>query len=70
MSDIARLVRESGMSFHLGMPHEKVIQQLGIFTEFVRAGEREACAKLVETSLHIDQAGVAAAIRARGANGP
>lgn len=38
--DITRMMRESGMSFHLGLSHEKVLEQLGRFAALVRADER------------------------------
>ncbi|MFM2134459.1 MAG: hypothetical protein RL156_1740 [Bacteroidota bacterium] len=61
--EVARLIRESGMSFHLGMPHEAVIEQMTRFASMLRDEmleaaehaiqcamefEREACAKVVE----------------------
>lgn len=68
MSDIPReyveaLIRKSGMSFHLGMPHESVIEQMTKFANLLRNEtleaaelaiqcamefEREACAKVCE----------------------
>lgn len=61
--EVARLIRESGMSFHLGMPHEAVIEQMTRFASMLRDEmleaaehaiqcamefEREACARVCE----------------------
>lgn len=35
--DITRMMRESGMSFHLGLSHEKVVEQLARFAAVVAA---------------------------------
>jgi hypothetical protein len=35
------MMRESGMSFQLGLSHEKVLEQLSRFAAVVRADERE-----------------------------
>jgi hypothetical protein len=77
--EVMRLVRESGMSFHLGMPNEAVVEQMTRFANMLRDDmleaaehaiqcamefEREACAKVCEG--HYDTAQAARAIRARG----
>lgn len=49
--DIIRMARESGMTFILGQPHEKVVEQLGRFAALAVAAERKACAKLCEDKL-------------------
>ena len=61
---VERLMRESGMSFHLGMPHEAVVGQMTKFADLLRDEtleaaehaiqcamefEREACAKVCES---------------------
>ena len=46
--DIIRLTRESGMTFILGQPHQKVLEQLTKFAELVAKGEREECAKVCD----------------------
>lgn len=61
--EVMRLVRESGMSFHLGMPHEAVVEQMTRFANMLRDEmleaaehaiqcamefEREACAKVCD----------------------
>ena len=71
MSDIPReyvelLMRESGMSFHLGMPREAVIEQMTKFADLLRNEtlelaehaiqcamefEREACAKVCDAQI-------------------
>lgn len=38
--DITRMMRESGMSFHLGLSHEKVVEQLTRFAVVVDAAKR------------------------------
>ena len=54
---ILSLTRQSGMAFHLGMPHPAVMQQLTRFAELVEAYAQDECAKLIENGhfLH-DQA--------------
>ena len=72
--EIMRLTRESGMTFILGQPHVKVVEQLGRFADLVAAAEREACAQLLDANASkcttiagpILEAN-ASAIRARGA---
>lgn len=74
--DLIRLIHESGMTFHLGMPHEKVMEQLGRFAELVAAAEREVCAISCEVNAArwVNSGGkqwyaaheCASAIRARG----
>lgn len=79
--EVERLMRESGMSFHLGMPHESVIAQMIRFSSMLRDEileasehaiecamkfEREECAKVCDGWLHADGDQCAAAIRARG----
>jgi len=44
--DITRMMRESGMSFHLGLSHEKVVEQLTRFAVVVAAAERKASAEV------------------------
>lgn len=72
-SDVMKLVRESGMTFHLGRPHVVVVDQLGRLIELARAEEREACAVAAQEFLTKGRSplgkAVSAAIRARGANG-
>ena len=61
--EVERLIRDSGMSFHLGMPHEAVVEQMTRFANMLRDEmleaaehaiqcamefEREACAKVCE----------------------
>jgi len=74
--DIIRLTRESGMTFILGQPHEKVVEQLRRFAELVASAERESCAISCEVNAArwIDEKRkwnaaheCAANIRARGA---
>jgi hypothetical protein len=67
--EVERLIRESGMSIHLGMPHEAVIEQMTRFANMLRDEmlesaehaiqcamefEREACAKVCESGLIIE----------------
>jgi len=65
--EIIRLTRESGMSFILGHPHQKVVEQLGRFAALVAVAERDACVNLCE-KYNYGQAPkiIADAIRARG----
>ena len=37
--EILKLTREAGMSFHLGMPHEAVMEQLRRFADAVLASQ-------------------------------
>lgn len=61
--EVERLMRESGMSFHLGMPQEAVVKQMTRFASMLRDEmleaaehaigcamefEREACAKVCD----------------------
>lgn len=77
--EVERLMRKSGMSFHLGMPHDSVITQMIRFSNMLRDEileasehaiecamefEREACAKVADKWIGCD--GLAAAIRSRG----
>lgn len=77
---IMQMVRESGMTFILGQPHQKVLEQLTRFAAMAAAEEREDCAKVCDeraqawqnvawsrsaTEAHAIR-GVAAIIRARG----
>jgi len=80
--EVERLIRESGMSFHLGMPHEAVIEQMTRFASMLRDEmleaaehaiqcamefEREACAQVLEDFERFgDTRDCIAAIRARG----
>lgn len=64
--EVERMIRESGMSFHLGMPHEAVVEQMTRFASILRNEmleaaehaiqcgmefEREACAKIAEDQM-------------------
>lgn len=42
--EILRMARESGMSFHLGMPHLAVMEQLGRFATLVHNKALDAAA--------------------------
>lgn len=48
--NVMRMVRESGMTFILGQPHQKVLEQLTRFAELVAAEEREACASILDAN--------------------
>ncbi len=80
--DVLRMVRESGMTFILGQPHQKVLEQLTRFAGLVAERERKACKKLCDdaaqewqnvawsrsaTEAHAIR-GVSDAIRARGSD--
>lgn len=41
-----RLIREANLTFHLGMPHAKVTEQLARLIAIAQKEEREACAKI------------------------
>lgn len=79
--EVERLMRESGMSFHLGMPHKAVVKQMIRFASMLRDEileasehaiqcamefEREACAQVCIRSPYPDGADLAERIRARG----
>lgn len=49
--DVIRMAREAGMSFHLGMPHEKVAQQLGRFADLVTAQASIKAAQMLASGL-------------------
>jgi hypothetical protein len=53
--EVARLIRESGMSFHLGMPHESVIEQLTRFSSMLRDEILEAAEHAIQCAMEFER---------------
>lgn len=62
---VERLMRESGMSFHLGMPHEAVITQMTRFASMLRDEILEASEHAIQCAMEFEREACAALCEAR-----
>lgn len=53
--EVARLIRESGMNFHLGMPHEAVIEQMTRFASMLRDEMLEAAEHAIQCAMEFER---------------
>ena len=52
---VIRLIRESGMSFHLGMPHEAVVEQMTRFANMLRDEMLEAAEHAIQCAMEFER---------------
>ena len=53
--EVMRLVRESGMSFHLGMPNEAVVEQMTRFANMLRDEMLEAAENAIQCAMEFER---------------
>lgn len=53
--EVERLMRESGMSFHLGMPHEAVVEQMTRFASMLRDEVLEAAEHAIQCAMEFER---------------
>lgn len=53
--EVERLMRESGMSFHLGMPREAVIEQMTKFANLLRNETLEAAEHAIQCAMEFER---------------
>jgi len=68
--EVERLIRESGMSFHLGMPHEAVIEQMTRFASMLRDEMIEAAEHAIQCAMEFEREACAKVCDERAASAP
>jgi hypothetical protein len=53
--EVERLIRDSGMSFHLGMPHEAVVEQMTRFANMLRDEMLEAAEHAIQCAMEFER---------------